>query len=310
MSYFSQRKKAILRWGYDRLWHRWPLLLYPLIRNFRKENHYFPNVLRPRTFNEKTLYRMLFDRRAFLHCLAGKLESRPFITRRLGPDAPFIPLAGVVRRPEDLASIALPARFIMKANHGSAMLYVHDRDEAPDLNHLQQLCREWITYDYGKYFREWVYNGVERCILIEPLLSDLDGSIPIDYKFFCYDGVPLFIKTDSNRFSHHTSSIFHCDWTHIPGHSETPACDVPPPPPPHLAEMLEIARKLSRGMDFIRVDLYDTSIGVRVGELTNTPAAAAYVFTPRELDYRFGKPWNLVTKGDLPDAWPTQPASH
>jgi hypothetical protein len=301
VSSFSTRKKALLRWGYDRLWHRWPLLLLPCISNFRREVHYFPNFLFPRTFNEKILYRMLFDRRDFLHRLTGKLECRDFVARRMGNDAILVPLIGIVRQPEDFANITLPARFIMKASHGSAMLHIHDSDAPPNQSHLQQLCRNWLAEDYGKYQHEWVYKGTEHVVLIEPLLSDPDGGTPTDYKFFCYDGLPRFIKTDSDRFGEHHSCIFDAAWNHIPGKSETRESDVPPPPPTHLQEMLAIAAKLSHGMDFVRVDLYDTSDGVRFGEMTNTPGAAMYNFDRRSLDVLFGEPWKLDLRSQPDD---------
>ena len=253
---------------------------------------------------------MLFDRRAFLHRLTGKLESRSFVAKRLGGESALVPLVGVIREPGEVAKIAFPARFIMKSNHGSGMLYLHDTETPPDLEHLQQLCREWLALDYGKYYREWVYNGVERAVLVEELLTDAFGGMPTDYKFFCYDGVPRFIKTDSNHLADHTSDIFDLDWNLIPGSSDTPNSAVPPPRPPHLAEMLGMAAMLSRGMDFVRVDLYDTTAGVKFGELTNTPAAAAYVFKPRSLDYQFGKHWKVSRKGELPDAWPVSEKEH
>ena len=71
----SSRKRTFLQWAYDRLWYRWPIMIVPLVRRFRRDHGYFPNLLRPRSLNEKVLYRMLFDRRAFLPTFAGKLES-------------------------------------------------------------------------------------------------------------------------------------------------------------------------------------------------------------------------------------------
>ncbi|MPN24354.1 hypothetical protein SDC9_171752 [bioreactor metagenome] len=40
------------------------------------------------------------------------------------------------------------------------------------------------------------------------------------------------------------------------------------PRPPHLDEMIEIARRLGAGFRHVRVDLFDTPEGVRFGEIT------------------------------------------
>jgi hypothetical protein len=304
MSFLSARKKAILKWGNDRLWHRWPLMLWSYIKFFKNENGYFPNIFWPRSLNEKILYRMLFDRRDFLPILTGKLESRDFVRRRMGTDAALIPLIGVVYEPEDITRLQLPNRFILKASHGSAMNYIHTGEAPPDIDHLKELCREWLKHDFAKYTKEWCYKHVKRAIVVEPLITDEHGEIPVDYKFFCYDGVPRFIRMDSGRFTTQVADLFDCEWNFIPGRTYYPNSEIIPPKPPHFDAMLAMAATLSRGIDFIRVDLYDVAGQAWFGELTNTPAHAGYMFEPRELDYEFGKYWKISTTQGLPDAYP------
>lgn|SRR6185312_4018629 len=300
MSQSTSHKRAFLRWAYDRLWYRWPIMLVPLVRRFKRDHGYSPNLFRPRSLNEKVLYRMLFDRRAFIPTFAGKLESREFVSERIGSDI-LIPQIGVVYDAADVRKIQFPSRFIMKGNHGSGMVYIHASDAPPDLDHLESLCDEWLRDDFAKRKREWCYKHVKRAVVVEDLLqSDTDGGTPNDYKFFCYDGVPRYIKVDRARFVAHTSDIFDCEWNSVPGKTLYPNSEVLPSPPPHLQQMIAIAAELSRGVDFVRVDLYDVGDGIRFGELTNTPARATETFTPRALDYTLGKYWNISTE-ELPD---------
>jgi len=55
--------------------------------------------------------------------------------------------------------------------------------------------------------------------------------------------------------------------------------------------MIEYAEALGRGLDYIRVDLYDTPNKVYFGELTPTPAGGTEPFEPRALDGFLGRLW-------------------
>ena len=301
MSFMSVRAKAALKWGYGHLWDRWPVMLFPAVKRFKQGHGYFPNLVRPRTLNAKILYRMLFDRRDFIPMFAGKLESRSYVGKRLGNEDALIPLIGAIYRADEVADFKFPKRFIMKGNHGSGMNYLHTSDTPPDLDRLKDLCQTWLGFDFAKYNSEWCYKNVKRAIVVEELLTDIHGEIPRDYKFFCYDGVPLYVKVYNDRFGDRTSDIFDHRWNNIPGCTGYPNSEIPPPCPPHLAEMLAIAAALSRGVDFVRVDLYDTGKEVKFGELTTTPARACYMFDRPELDYRFGKPWKQSIRRQLYD---------
>ena len=56
--------------------------------------------------------------------------------------------------------------------------------------------------------------------------------------------------------------------------------------------MIDVAERLSAGVDFVRVDLYETRNGVKFGELTNYPEGGSGPFTPSELNVEFGRRWN------------------
>ena len=286
--------RALLRWGYDRSWHRWPVMLVPMVLQFRRRNGRWPNLLRPRRLNEKTLARMLFDRRALLPRLAGKLESRAFVRERLGSEAALVPLLGVVRTPADLRAIDLPPAFVMKGSHGSGMIHVQRAGSAIDLGQLERLCAEWLGNDYGKYSREWIYRDVERAVVIEALMLDAAGRVPVDYKIYCYDGVPRVIHHVAGRFEGRTQELFTPDWALIDHALAYPRTVPPPPRPPHLPELLAMAATLSRGLDFVRVDLYDLVDGPRFGEMTLTPDGAHMPFPDPALDVLLGEPWRRV----------------
>jgi hypothetical protein len=57
--------------------------------------------------------------------------------------------------------------------------------------------------------------------------------------------------------------------------------------------MLEIARRLSAGWDFIRIDLYDVDGAVWFGEFSPYPGAGTSRFVPYAFDEYLGSLWTL-----------------
>ena len=56
--------------------------------------------------------------------------------------------------------------------------------------------------------------------------------------------------------------------------------------------MVEVAEALSKGVDFVRVDLYQVGERVVFGELTNYPAAGLQAMTPEHVFSELGRSWN------------------
>ena len=61
------------------------------------------------------------------------------------------------------------------------------------------------------------------------------------------------------------------------------------PRPSRLAEMIEVARALSTGFDFVRVDLYEIDERVMFGELTFTPAGGVMNYYDDEFNLKWGQ---------------------
>ena len=58
--------------------------------------------------------------------------------------------------------------------------------------------------------------------------------------------------------------------------------------PENLREMIDIAQKLSGGLDFLRVDLYSINNKIFFGELTNYPSAGKGTFFPLSFNLTMG----------------------
>lgn len=72
--------------------------------------------------------------------------------------------------------------------------------------------------------------------------------------------------------------------------------DVWPTKPQNFDEMLEVARKQSKGIPHVRVDLYNINGNIYFGELTFFHWSGIVTFKPVEWDYKFGEYLKLPIK--------------
>ena len=265
--------------------------IYYTAQAYRKAHGRYPSVLRPRKFSEKIAYRRMFDRRPMLTQFADKCAARDYITARLG--ARVLPrLHHVTEDPRSIPWDILPERYVVKATHGSG--WVRVVTSGVDREALTRQCQEWLGRSYYRHMREWPYKGIPPRIIIEEFIDDGSGCAPADYKLFVFDGRPAFIQVDGTRFSDHRRSFFDLKWQRLPFtlHYQPILHEVARPR--HLEPMLEAAARLAAGVDFLRVDFYDTPEQFYVGELTTTPGAGLDVFCPLEADEQVGQLWTPV----------------
>lgn len=102
-----------------------------------------------------------------------------------------------------------------------------------------------------------------------------DPDAPLtDYKFYCFNGEPKFCNLLSNRVfnTHHMDKmIYDLDWNPIPSAFKPGTSLNEVPRPKSLEQMIEIARSLSKGIPYVRVDLYEINEKPVFGEMTFTP---------------------------------------
>lgn len=261
---------------------------YRLVEAHRSAHGRYPRLLRPRTFSEKVCHRLMFDRRPILTQLADKYGSRAYIEERLGSEK--LPrLYHVTQEPATIPWETLPSRYVIKGTHGSG--WVKLVTGSIDRVATERLCSEWLQQNYYWMHREWPYRNIVPRIMIEEFLDDGSGGVPADYKLFVFNGEPAIIQVDASRFTGHTRAFYDLEWKRLPVTLTYPAIPGEIPPPVHLHEMIEAAAELARGMDFLRVDLYDLPTRFYAGELTTTPGGGLEVFKPMDFDEALGKRW-------------------
>lgn len=136
-----------------------------------------------------------------------------------------------------------------------------------------------------------VHDNEIECTSIPYEYKDLQ-----DYKFFCFGGEPKFLYVSDSP--NHELAFLNTDWTLAQfGRKDYKPLRNIPPKPDNLDEMLEVARKLSKGKAHVRVDLYDVGGHVYFGELTFYTGAGFIPFDPEEYDKVLGDMLRLPSGG-------------
>ncbi|GEM_PF-4633230 len=200
-----------------------PLLIARHIHRHRR----IPPLWAPRDFNDKVLHRLVFDRRPLLTKVVGKLEAREHLLSRTGDPSLLIDLIGTASNAAELAALDLPSAFVAKPNHLSGFIHIHQGPEPPHLDVIGAKLAAWSRHGG---WTEWAYGGVRHICFIERLMLD-GGSIPDDYKFWCYDGRVHYVQVSTTRFEDLRCDFFHPDWTWIDGMFSYPPADRRPPRP-------------------------------------------------------------------------------
>jgi TupA-like ATPgrasp len=252
----------------------------------------FPNIRRPSTFNEQILQRCLHPDPRFAP-LTDKLEVRSYVERKLG-NAHLIPLIAVPERFTQDVFDALPPAFVMKANHGSGFVEIVRDKSSTSFEALRRLAEQWLSINFYHASRERHYRDIEPRIYFEELLLDRSGKIPADLKFHCFSngsGHPtIYVVVISDRFGDARGDMYDVQWNHLDVAVGDYRCsDFAQPRPPTLAALIETATLLSEEFNYVRVDLYAQDDRIYFGELTFTPGAGVFPFTPHSVDSRWGE---------------------
>lgn len=260
---------------------------------YRNKSGKTPDLTHPTSFSEKLNRYKLTDRNPLMPLCADKVEVRQYVASK-GFEASLNGLIGVYDRVSDIDFDTLPHQFVMKAAHGSHMIFVVPDKSSFNFRKAKRLMRTWLHQDIYWPAREWVYRDLKKRIVIEDYLEDGSGGLS-DYKFFCFNGEPKFVQFNCDRYSGHPIQNFYdLNWKLLHfGKSIPPSPDAVIDRPKLLAEMTAMAKSLSEPFQFVRVDLYVVNEKIYFGELTFFPAGGAPDFIPDEYDEIVGRLWEL-----------------
>ncbi len=250
------------------------------------------NLNNPQSFSDKLQWLKLYDRRPIYTVMVDKVRVKDYVASIIGEEH-IIPSLGVWDTPDKIDFDNLPNRFVLKCNHNSGLgMYICKDKNNMDVEKVKAGLKKGLSQDYFKGSREWPYKDVPRRILAEEYIDPAPNvkDLP-DYKWYCFNGEPKFCQVIQDRNTCETIDFFDTEWNHLEfvglnriaeNAKRTPQCPV------HLDTHLDIARKLSKGIPFSRIDLYETEERALFGEITFFPGGGFGSFRPAKYNEVLG----------------------
>ena len=248
------------------------------------------NLDDPVSFNEKIQWLKINYRKPEFVQMVDKIAVKDYVAEKIGQEH-IIPTLGIYNSFSDIDFDKLPDKFVIKCTHDSASTIVCSDKKTFDRKKAKKQINKSLKCNYHMLGREWPYKFVEPKIIIEKFMVDESGTELKDYKFFCFNGKVKCVSIDFDRFTNHRSNYFTPDFelTDIGKQVCPPDPDHKLDKPENWNEMIEIAQKLSDGLPFLRVDLYNINGKVYFGELTFYPASGFSLFMTPEQDKLLGE---------------------
>ena len=251
----------------------------------------------PQTFNEKLQWLKLYDHRPEYTMMVDKYEVKNYVASIIGEEH-IIPTIEVYDSVEDIDIEKLPCQFVLKCTHDSGGLVICKDKTRFNIISAKNKLRTSLKRSYYLAGREWPYKNVRHRIIAEQYMVDESGKELKDYKLFCFNGQPQFLKIDFNRYINHHANYYSLDGELLPFGEKAYPRDISSKLllPDNLGTMIELAKSLSSGMPFVRVDFYSINNKVYFGELTLYPASGMGALDPREWDSKLGELLTLPNK--------------
>jgi hypothetical protein len=206
--------------------------------------------------------------------ITDKELVKGFIAERVGDDL-NVPTIAVLRSPEKAAAFDYPGRCVIKPTHSSGRWIIRRDGEPVDRARIAG----WFAEDYYRVHRERNYRALRPKVIVEEFA--LGTPDPDNVKAYCVDGEPRLFHLNVDMHGRDRKSYYDGGWVQQPFViDDHPRIDIPRPA--NLDRLVEVARRLSAGFPFLRVDMYSDGDRMAVGELTNCSGAALGVFHPRE----------------------------
>ena len=248
---------------------------------FRGEMGQKLNLKSPKTFNEKLQWLKLYDNRPEYTDFVDKIKAKKKVGSIIGRQY-IVPMYGHWKKAESIPFDNLPKKYVLKCNHDQGSVYlVHDKN-CINKKKIVSFFKKRLNINNFYGCREMPYKNIKPRVFAEKYL----GKNIIDYKFYCFNGEPKFLYCGQGLTEDHSLKIdfYDLDWNLMPFYRTDYHRLGNIPKPAHLDEMIEISKKLSQGIPFVRIDLFEVKDHVYFSEFTLCPAAGFMPFVPKEYD--------------------------
>ena len=242
----------------------------------------------PKLYNEKIQWIKLNDKNPLMPMCCDKFWVREYVKSK-GLENILIEQYWNGFDPNQIPYESLPEEFIIKVTHGSSFNIISTNKEKLNKVDVSIKINRWLKSKYLSSYGEWFYGVKKPRIIVEKLLETEDGSQLKDYKIFCFNGVPKFIRVDMNRSGNQERCIYDTHWNEMKGYEiEYKTSTTKVLKPEYLNELLIYAQTLSSDFYHARVDFYILHSKIYFGEITFTSGAGYASIIPKEFEEKMG----------------------
>lgn len=283
---------AVLKWIRQYVFRIIPDKLYLKII-FRIKIGKKLNLKNPKTFNEKLQWLKLYDRNPEYTELADKYKVRNYVEKIIGEEY-LIPLIGVYDKFDDIDFDKLPNQFVIKCNHDSGNVVICKDKKTFNFNEARKKINRAMKYNYFYTGREFQYKNIERKVIIEKYLNEIDLDTK-DYKFFVFNGRFVYSFVCSERSEKVKFTFFDKQGNFMDVRQGGSDYDKKVQLPKNYKKMIKLAEKLAKGITQVRVDFYEINGKIFFGELTFFDGSGFDKFEPYIWDETIGN-WLEISK--------------
>ena len=246
---------------------------------FKKYMNNKLNLSNPVTFSEKLQWLKLYDRKPIYSVMADKAAVKQYVAERIGEQF-IIPTIGIYDSVNQIDFKELPENYVIKCTHDSGSTFICNTNFNFNIDRVKDELSKRLSQNFYWYGREWAYKNIKPRIIIEEFIADEKNICPLDYKFFCFNGKMEIFKIDYNRFTKRIANYYDKEgrFLEIGKVNSIPDKSIKLELPDNFTKMVEVAETLSKGIPFLRVDLYSVNNRIYFGELTFYPSSGIEPF--------------------------------
>lgn len=236
----------------------------------------FPDLVKPDSFNDAIQWLKLFDQSPAHVVASDKVAVKELVTTI---DSSLVSRTiHVLENALELHWVSLVQPCVIKASHDSGSTVLARGDDI-DTKYLVNFFSLRLRSRFGLSSGEWSYSLVRPRILVEEILPEaIAGDLP-DFKFHCVDGRVAWLQYIFGRFSEPKELLLDRNAQPLGirlDYNFSKARDREFERPSNWSELIRTAEMLAADWKYVRVDLYNSNVGIRFGELTFFPYAGCY----------------------------------
>ncbi len=268
--------------------------------SYALRNDHLPDMENPVWLNEKIRWQFLNHPNPLMTYVADKLAVRDYLAFKGARIRPARLLASGTD-PADLLRMELPARFVLKSNHGSGQNLKVDGSASVSGQAMARRVAAWNGHDQWRRTGELHYRGIAKQWLMEELLPA--GKENREYQINCIHGVPhhitVIVERVGSRFENIRQVVMDPSWQPVDfAFRGLPSQTAPEPRPEALDLMLAESRRLSADFMLVRVDFLKFGGRLTFSELTFADSAARVPYLPLERNFEIGARLDLSQAPD------------